>query len=194
MADDNRNKELTLVLLGTNTAIEEKIKDTMKITGASASPLSCLLLERWIVDGTAAHVSARIKLETLRRAAFAVETLGLRQLTTPSFHVFLPLTLNAAQDLAARSLQRDIRVTAPSVALDVEKSGLAGIRLCLGSPSFDQLKIALHDIRELSSSQGAMTSLPLALKPIESGRMISNGSGCLTVGRLIGSTASPDKT
>ena len=29
VVDDDRNKELTLVLLGADTAIEEKIKDTM---------------------------------------------------------------------------------------------------------------------------------------------------------------------
>jgi DNA-binding transcriptional MocR family regulator len=138
-------------------SLKDRIREVIAATAASPSPLSCLLMERWIVDGTAAHISSRIKLDAERRLALAAQTLNLRPPTRSSFHIFVPLSPLVAEDLASQALARGIRVTSPSIAFDASASPPAGIRLCLGAPSFEQLKFALSDVRDLMSRRHPIT-------------------------------------
>lgn len=120
----------------------------MASIGSPVSALSCLIMDRWIANGTAAHLSATIRAEADRRMKVAADVLNVEPVgTSAAFHVFLPLPPQAATELEKRALELGVRVTQPSLAL---QSGLAsGIRLCLGAPPIGQLERTLSLIRGL---------------------------------------------
>jgi DNA-binding transcriptional MocR family regulator len=114
--------------------------------GSPVSALSCLIMDQWIVNGTAAHLSLRIRTEAGWRMEIASNILGIKP-SGNALHVFLSLPSEAAADVARRMAELGVRVTPPSLAL---QSGLpSGIRLCLGAPPIDELERALRLVRTL---------------------------------------------
>ena len=126
----------------------------LSATSSMASPISCVVMERWVLDGTAASIGASIRLEAMARATLArdrLEGIVLSE-TRPGFHVWLPMPLLDAERLARRAEHAGVTVTPPS-ALMVDPGGaLAGLRLCLGAPTRTQLAEALAILRDLIAS------------------------------------------
>lgn len=120
-------------------------------TSSMVSPLSCAVMERWLVDGSAGFVRGAIRSEAQRRRELAQSILGgaIRSTERDGFHIFLPMSRPEAErlDAAARSL--GIAITSPhTVTVDPDMPH-SGVRLCLGSPSLPDLTTALTGIANL---------------------------------------------
>jgi len=109
--------------------------------GSPVSALSCLILDRWIISGTASHLSSQICAEANRRMALASGILGLPPAGS-GLHAFLELPPNTCVTVAKRAAELGVRVTPPSICL--RTGSPTGIRLCLGAPPIDELERALH--------------------------------------------------
>ncbi len=124
-------------------------------TSSMASPISCLVMERWVLDGTAASIGASIRLEAAARSGLARDRLSGVVLSEagPGFHVWLPMPLLEAERLARRAETAGVTVTPPSAVMVDPEGGLSGLRLCLGAPTRTQLAGALTTLGELMSSE-----------------------------------------
>jgi DNA-binding transcriptional MocR family regulator len=131
-------------------SLKKPILKAIAAIGSPVSALACLIMDRWIINGTASHLSYRVRQEAARRTTLAAEILNISSPIPPvSFHIFIPLPLEIATNLAARALELGVRVTKPSKALNSDSNIEAGVRLCLGSPTFEQLRQSIHIIKKL---------------------------------------------
>jgi DNA-binding transcriptional MocR family regulator len=170
---------LRIGALACSPALKIPILKALMEAGSPVAALSCMIMERWIVSGTASHLSARIREEAYRRTALASEIL---MLPSPppraSFHVFIPLPFQAAKGLVERALQMGVRLTAPSEGLSQASRNNTGVRLCLGSPTFEQLRRALETIQSLlvdeSVASGAHKHEPMEVDPSEKQGQLSH--------------------
>ena len=119
----------------------------LQASSTMAPPLTGLIMEEWLADGTAASVAASIRAEAARRAVLA-ETLlpegSLRAATC--FHVWLPMPLLAAERLARQAAAAGVLVMPPDAPLTDPAATSGGIRLSLGGPSIAALKQGLEAI------------------------------------------------
>lgn len=126
----------------------ESAREELQATSTSASLLSCLVMEVWLSDGTAAAVAQSIREEASRRATLAADLVpglaGARRGQAQGFHVWLPLDLTQANVLAARCAADGIRVPAPQSFLTDRRQQSSGLRLSLGGPGLPELEDALR--------------------------------------------------
>jgi DNA-binding transcriptional MocR family regulator len=107
------------------------------------------------------HLKARdiLVAEARHRVALACRLLGLDNAPMPQGapHIWLPMAMASAEQLARRALERGVRVTPPdATTVSGEKSG--GIRLCLiAPPQRTSLERALRILAELSRHPSADT-------------------------------------
>jgi DNA-binding transcriptional MocR family regulator len=116
-----------------------------------ASPLSCLIMEQWLTDGTAASVAASIRSETARRVDLANNLLPSRLLASSAsgFHVWLPMPASRAVAVASEAAALGV-IVLPPVAPMVDREVVhGGIRLSLGGPTSEELTRALTTIESL---------------------------------------------
>lgn len=121
----------------------------LQASGLMISPLSCSVMEQWLLDGTADVISAAIQEQAERRRAIAWDILGdaMHRPVHVGYHVWIPLAGPHADavEIAAKGL--GIVVTPPaSTAAGGERSGL---RLCIGAPSTADLRTALGAIKAI---------------------------------------------
>ncbi|CAN7208843.1 PLP-dependent aminotransferase family protein [Bosea sp. LjRoot90] len=126
-------------------------QDYLQATSSMASPLMCAIMERWIRDGTARAVGEAICREAAERAAMALAVLESRILPASGagFHLWLPMSLADAASLAQGAAARGVMVTPPAAVMVDENDRAAGVRLCMGAPSREDLMRALRIIRLL---------------------------------------------
>jgi DNA-binding transcriptional MocR family regulator len=136
----------------------------LQATSSMACPLSCVIMERWMVDGTASSISTSIRIEAKQRAALA--TAALPGLVAPanngSLHGWLPMTPTDAERFASRAGLAGVTVTPPSTVMVDSTTGLSGIRICFGGPKRSDLSRALAILRRLLDREpngGADTSI-----------------------------------
>ncbi|KRE22644.1 hypothetical protein ASE66_26010 [Bosea sp. Root483D1] len=120
-------------------------------TCTTASLLPCLIMERWLSDGTAASVARSIRDEASRRVAMARALLppGIAMSSGGGFHVWLPMAPERARALPARAAASGILLPAPEIFLADAKAPSWGMRLSLGGPKIDRLQDALASLRAL---------------------------------------------
>lgn len=118
-------------------------------SGSMISPLSCAVMEQWLLDGTADAITAAIQEEAVRRRRMAVDILGeaMRRPVHLGYHVWLPLHRGDADALEVAAKALGILVTPASATAAGE--GLSGIRLCIGAPTSSDLSTALGGIRTI---------------------------------------------
>ncbi len=129
----------------------DRAEAALLATGLTVSPLSCAVMEQWILDGTADAVSGAIEEEARRRNGVARASLAdaMRHPTHNGYHVWIPLKRQDAErlDLAAQAM--GILVTPPAATAAGPEAEGAGIRLCIGAPSSSELTSALGSIAGL---------------------------------------------
>ncbi len=128
----------------------------LRATLLSVSPLSCAVMERWMLDGTAETLRGAIRMEADRRTSLARSILGdvLRPSEIVGFHTFLPLPKAEAERLAAACDGAGVTVTAPRDIAADRHAQESGLRLCLGAPSLPDLRTGLTKIAALIAEQG----------------------------------------
>ncbi|WP_274381692.1 aminotransferase-like domain-containing protein [Massilia cavernae] len=127
------------------------IEAALQATAIMVPPLSCAVMEQWLIDGTAEVVSRSIQDESDRRLALARSMLGamMREPGHQGYHVWLPMPRLEAQGLEHAASALGVLVTPPSsTAADTEAPD-GGVRLCLGAPSIADLSTALSAIARL---------------------------------------------
>jgi DNA-binding transcriptional MocR family regulator len=129
----------------------ERAVSALRATLLSVSPLSCAVMERWMLDGTAETLRGAIRMEADRRTSLARSLLGdaLRRSEIVGFHAFLPLPRAEAERLAAACAGAGIAVTLPRAITADRAVRDSGLRLCLGAPSLPDLRSGLAKIAVL---------------------------------------------
>lgn len=129
----------------------ERSVAALRATVVAVSPLSCAVMERWMVDGTAETLRSAIRMEAERRTNLARTILGpaMRTSEIAGFHTFLPMKRPEAERMAAAAAAAGVAVTAPR-AIAADRDGeVSGLRLCLGGPSLPDLRSGLTRIASL---------------------------------------------
>ena len=129
----------------------ERSVAALRATLLCVSPLSCAVMERWMLDGTAETLRAAIRMEAQRRTDLARGILGpvLRRSEIAGFHVFLPLPRPEADRVAAACAAAGVAVTLPrAIAADRDNRD-SGLRLCLGAPALPDLRSGLARIASI---------------------------------------------
>lgn len=131
-------------------------------TCTMASLLSCLIMERWLSEDTAASVARSIREEAGRRVAMARELLppGIAMSSGNGFHVWLPMAPERAKALPARAAASGILLPAPEMFLADAQAPPWGVRLSLGGPKLDRLQDALAGLRALLLDSGSGLQAP----------------------------------
>ncbi|HEV2512900.1 PLP-dependent aminotransferase family protein [Bosea sp. (in: a-proteobacteria)] len=131
-------------------------------TCTMASLLSCLIMERWLSEDTAASVARSIREEAGRRVAMARELLppGLAMRSGNGFHVWLPMAPQQAKGLPVRAAAAGILLPAPEIFLADTQAPSWGVRLSLGGPKLDRLQDALAGLRALLLDSGSGLQAP----------------------------------
>lgn len=131
-------------------------------TCTMASLLSCLIMERWLSEDTAASVARSIREEAGRRVALARELLppGIAMRSGNGFHLWLPMAPGRAKALPARAAASGILLPAPDIFLADAHSSSWGIRISLGGPKLARLQDALASLRALLLDSGCGLQAP----------------------------------
>lgn len=137
----------------------ERAEAAIHASGMMISPLSCMVMEQWLLDGTADAISAAIQEEAVRRRKLALEMFGkaVRQPIHTGYHLWMPLSRPEAEALDAAARALGILVTPPSATS--AGGSQSGLRLCIGAPSSAELQHALAGIKaiaeRITASSGA---------------------------------------
>lgn len=149
------NPALRIGGLVTPEPLHSHAEAALQATAIMVSPLSCAVMEQWLLDGTAEMVSRAIQDESARRVGLARSVLGglIREPNHPGYHVWLPMAMAEAQHIERAASAMGVMVTSPaSVTVDPQASH-SGLRLCLGAPSIADLNAALGSIAKLHMQQ-----------------------------------------
>ncbi|MFM7608234.1 MAG: PLP-dependent aminotransferase family protein [Alphaproteobacteria bacterium] len=140
----------------------QKALFTLHATGLSVSALSCTVVEQWLYDGTAENMLSSIGAEALRRLAIARRYLSrwMKEPSGKSFHIWLPMPRSQADRLVEGMAQEGVLLTAPASMLARETDNEAGLRLCLGVPSLDELHRALALLEQKLECSGEPVIIP----------------------------------
>jgi DNA-binding transcriptional MocR family regulator len=126
----------------------EAAKEALNATSLMVSPLSCAVMEQWMLDGSANSVRASIVAEADKRLELANRILGdaFRRPGSKGFHIFLPMSPGQAELLDASTSAKGISVTSSKATTVNPDRPTEGVRLCLGGPTFAELSTALTEV------------------------------------------------
>ncbi|KQU86333.1 aspartate aminotransferase [Ensifer sp. Root31] len=125
--------------------------DVLHATSLTVSALSCAVMQQWVIDGTAETVEKIIQEEGARRQQLAQSILG-PLMRTPGgigYHIWLPMEMNAAEQLDGAARSMGILVTRPGSTNLSPLVNATGIRLCIGAPRAEEVAPALQTISGL---------------------------------------------
>ncbi|MFC3225749.1 PLP-dependent aminotransferase family protein [Marinibaculum pumilum] len=116
-----------------------------------AAPLSCLIMERWLLDGTADGVCAAVRREAAHRTGLAAAALDLPAPARPGFHLWLPMPAPAARRLREAAMTAGLLLGDPDsmTAAGDDTTATTGLRICLGSPAVESLQAAIDQLAVL---------------------------------------------
>jgi len=136
---------------GMKAAAEEALQDLPM----APSPLSCAVVEDWLSSGIIASIPQDLRHEARRRSSLAASLLGNIELVShpDAYHVWLPMPRDVADRFTTAAASVGIRVTAPEAVMVDRSDQAAGIRLCLGGPSFEDLTAALTLLARLLNNK-----------------------------------------
>lgn len=134
----------------------------LSATLVNVPPLSCAVMERWMLDGTAETLRGAVRMEADRRTALARSILGdaLVKSEIVGFHAFMPMKRVEADRLAAACAAAGVAVTAPRAIAANRGDKDSGIRLCLGTPPLPDLRAGLTKIAALLAELGTNSVIP----------------------------------
>ena len=133
------------------THLLERAHSKLQATCSMISPLSSMLMERWLSDGTASAVVRSIRQNTnIRHALFNKVFPGHKSLSnTVGYHVWIPMPLSDAIELYANAAENGVVLMQPLVSMVDPSQQTSGVRLSLGRVPLDNLKLGLSTVSEL---------------------------------------------
>lgn len=125
--------------------MKEAAEEALQEVPMAPSPLSCAVVEEWLSGSVIASIQQDLRHEARRRSNLAVSLLAAAELVShpDAYHVWLPMGRDVADRVATAAAAVGIRVTSPESVMVDRNDQAAGIRLCLGGPSFEDLTEAL---------------------------------------------------
>lgn len=149
-------------VLATPPHFVETALSRLQETCTMASPLTCMIMEQWLTDGTALSVAGSIKIDSMKRHLLARKMLpaGMQSSDITGFHAWLPMPTAEADRLTQRLATMGVIVMGPRAALTNPDAVNSGIRISIGSPAIADLQQALSIIASLVAADGQ-------LKPID---------------------------
>lgn len=141
------------------SSVIERAMPKLQATCTMASPLTCMIMEQWLTDGTATSVAASIRLDAAKRYDLVRTALpfNLPTRAVTGFHVWLPMSAAEAEHLSRRMAAMSVIVMPPNASLVDPGAPQGGIRLSVGGPTIDALKQALTAIGSLFDQDGPRT-------------------------------------
>lgn len=126
-------------------------ENTLKGAGIIVSPLSCAVMEQWLIDGTADAINHAIRSESLRRMTLAKTVLGdlMCDPGYPGYHLWMPMARHDAERLHQAAAAFGILLTPPAATAVAPNAQQSGIRLCIGASSLADISTALTRIARL---------------------------------------------
>ena len=140
----------------------ERVMMALTASSTMASPLTAAVMETWLVDGTASSTVQTIRKEAAARTTLAAKMLEIPPPGVPGFHVWLPAPQAHAVALQSAALEGGIALTPPSATVTDPHAAASGLRICLGGPQQDELRMALAHLRDLFRSGARSTASGLA--------------------------------
>lgn len=140
----------------------EVAEAALAASGLVVSPISCAVMEQWLLDGTADAIADAVATEADRRTALARSILGLpaRPSQGRGYHLWLPMVRADAERLALAARAADILLTPPSATMANPQANPSGVRLCVGAPALDDLTQALGALARLLASLHPPAEMP----------------------------------
>ncbi len=129
------------------TAAEEALQDIP----FAPSPLSCAVVGEWLSSGAIEAIPQALRHEAQRRVHLATSIFDADECVShpDAYHVWLPMPRETAESVAAAAALAGVRVTPPAAVMVNDGESESGIRLCLGSPSLDELTAGLTQLAQL---------------------------------------------
>ena len=132
---------------GMQTAAEEALQDIP----FAPSPLSCAVVGEWLSSGAIETIPQALRHETQRRVRLATSIFDADECVShpDAYHVWLPMPRETAESVAAAAAWVNVKVTPPDSVMVARDERASGIRLCLGSPTLDELTAGLTQLAQL---------------------------------------------
>ncbi len=132
---------------GMQTAAEEALQDLP----FAPSPLSCAVVEEWLASGAIETIPQALRHEAQQRVHLATSIFDADECVShpDAYHVWLPMPRETAESVAAAAALANVKVTPPDTVMVDRDERATGIRLCLGSPSPDELTAGLTQLAQL---------------------------------------------
>ncbi|HGE8426008.1 PLP-dependent aminotransferase family protein [Serratia marcescens] len=129
------------------TAAEEALQDIP----FAPSPLSCAVVGEWLSSGAIEAIPQALRHEAQRRVHLATSIFDADECVShpDAYHVWLPMPRETAEPVAAAAALAGVKVTPPAAVMVNDGESESGIRLCLGSPSLDELTAGLTQLAQL---------------------------------------------
>lgn len=132
---------------GMQTAAEEALQDIP----FAPSPLSCAVVGEWLSSGAIETIPQALRHEAQRRVRLATSIFDADECVShpDAYHVWLPMPRETAESVAAAAAWVNVKVTPPDSVMVARDERASGIRLCLGSPTLDELTAGLTQLAQL---------------------------------------------
>lgn len=132
---------------GMQNAAEEALQDIP----FAPSPLSCAVVGEWLSSGAVEAIPQALRHEAQRRVHLATSIFDAGECVShpDAYHVWLPMPRETAESVAAAAALANVKVTPPDAVMVDRDERATGIRLCLGSPSLDELTAGLTQLAQL---------------------------------------------
>ncbi len=142
---------LRIGVLAVPEALVGSALSALQATSSMASPVTSMMTEEWLTDGTAGSVAASICLEARKRCDLARTLLpsGRVSASAAGFHLWLPMPVTEAENVARRAAERGVIVPSPTMFLVDPDATQSGVRLSLGGPPIGALERALPLVGQL---------------------------------------------
>lgn len=133
-----------------------RAESMLKETSILVSPLSCAVMEQWLIDGTAEDVSRAIRAESARRVDLAASVLAgrVRAPGYPGHHLWMPMGPQEAAALQEAAAAFGILLTPPAATAADPAAPDSGVRICTGAVSLADLGSAVATIARLRPDAG----------------------------------------
>jgi DNA-binding transcriptional MocR family regulator len=143
----------------------QQTESVFRATSMVVSPLSCAVMEQWLIDGTAEAISLAIQHESGQRMDCVMSLLAgrVRAPNYPGHHLWMPMPLKEAKALQEAAAAFGILLTPPAMTAATSDVQESGIRICTGAVSLSDLTSALTTMARLEygSSDRCDNRLPL---------------------------------